>query len=56
MIAEGASDKEDLAGFNVHNKDHSWSGLDDVKLDPLNAKCVVNQVDVEEWIEADKGI
>jgi hypothetical protein len=56
MIAEGALDKEELAGFNVHNKDISWSGFDVVKLDPSNRKCVVNQVDVEEWIEAGKGI
>lgn len=44
MIAECASEKEDLGGFNVHNKDSSWSGLSVVKLDPSNPECVVSQV------------
>jgi hypothetical protein len=56
MTAEGTSEEEDLAGFNVHNKENSWSGFSVVKLDPSNPECVVSQVEEEEWIEVGKGI
>jgi hypothetical protein len=56
MIAEGASEEEeeDLVGFNVDNKDSSWSDFNIVKLDPSNPECVVSQVGVVEWIKAGK--
>ena len=42
MIAEGASEEEDLAGFDVHNKDSSWSGFSVIKLEPSNPECVMS--------------
>ena len=42
MIAEGASDEEDFAGFNVHNKETVHEiVLMSKKLDPSNPECEV---------------
>jgi hypothetical protein len=57
MFAEGSSDKEDFARFNVHNKDTVHEMVLMFKeLSPSNPECGVSQVDVEEWIDADTGI
>jgi len=44
-------------GFIDGNKDtvHEVVSLFEI-LDPSNPECEVSQVDVEEWIDADKGI
>ena len=57
MTAEVASDEEYFVGFNVRSKDivHEMVSMFE-KLDAWNPECEVSQVDVEEWIDADKGI
>ena len=57
MIAEGPLSKGDFAGFNVHSKGtvHEMVSMFE-KLDFLNSECEVSQVDVQEYIDADKGI
>ena len=54
MTAEGTSEEEDLVGFNVDNKDSSWSDFSIVKQGPSNPECVVSQVGEVEWIKAGK--
>ena len=46
----------DFTGFNVHNKDtvHEMVSMSE-KMDPSNPESEVNQEDVEEWGDADKG-
>jgi hypothetical protein len=57
MFAEDAVYEEDFAGCNVQNKDavHEMVSIFTI-LALLNPECEVSQVDVEEWINADKGI
>ena len=56
MAPEGALDEEHSVGFNAHNKDSSWNGINVWKIWPLKPECEVSQVDVQEWIDAGKGI
>ena len=50
MTAEGASDEEDFAGFNVRNKDtvRETVSMFIETLDAWNPDCEVSQVNVEE--------
>jgi hypothetical protein len=57
MFTDGSSDEEDFVGFNVRNKDTVHEMVLMFKeLSPSNSECEVSQVDVEEWIVADKWI
>jgi len=57
MTAEGATDEEDFAGFYVRNKETFHEIVSTfVKMDPSNPKFAVSHVDVEQWINANKGI
>jgi hypothetical protein len=55
MIADGASEEEDLVGFNIHNKDSSWSGFSVLQLDPSNPECVLSQGGRKSGLKQVKG-
>jgi len=57
MTTEGTSDEEDFVGFYIRNEEtiHEKVSMF-VKLGPSNPKFEVIPVDVEEWINSNKGI